>query len=93
MANTLFIGKDLPDGLELAEALTSSGRKVYGVARSESDTMNFEAEDIFASTWNKSSAVSAHSLIIKAETKLEEVNEGINRFLLKGHQSFCSLDK
>ena len=93
MANTLFIGKDLPDGLELAEALTASGRKVYGVARSESETMNFEAENIFTSTWNKSSAVSAHSLLIKAETKLEEINEVIFYFDTNYFCSKFELDK
>ncbi|MCR4579117.1 MAG: hypothetical protein K5681_02100 [Treponema sp.] len=75
MSNIVFIGKDLPDGLEFAEALADSGRQVFAVAKSDSDTSNFDSEKIFSSTWNKSSAVSAHSLLIKAETKLEQIDE------------------
>lgn len=93
MANTLFIGKDLPDGLEIAEALTSTGRNVYGVAHSESDAMNFETENIYATTWNKSSAVSAHSLILKAETKLEKIDEVVFYFDTNFFCSKFELDK
>lgn len=93
MANTLFIGKDLPDGLELAEAIAASGRKVFGVTRSEAEAINFESENIFATTWNKSSAVSAHSLVIKAETKLEEINEVIFYFDTNYFCSKFELDK
>ena len=87
MSNTLFIGKDLPDGLEFAEALADSGRSVFGIAKSEDDASKFEAEKIFASTWNKSSAVSAHSVIIKAETKLEKLDEVIFYF---DASNFCT---
>ena len=47
MSNTLFIGKDLPDGLEFAEALADSGRSVFGIAKSEADAAKFESEKIF----------------------------------------------
>ncbi len=87
MSNTLFIGKDLPDGLEFAEALADSGRSVFGVAKSEADAAKFESEKIFTSTWNKSSAVSAHSVIIKAETKLENLDEIVFYF---DSNYFCS---
>lgn len=93
MSNTLFIGKDLPDGLELAEALAASGHKIFGIARSEAETMNFEAENIFSTTWNKSSAVSAHSLLIKAETKLETFDEVIFYFDTNYFCSKFELDK
>lgn len=87
MSNTLFIGKDLPDGLEFAEALADSGRSVFGIAKSEADAAKFESEKIFTSTWNKSSAVSAHSVIIKAETKLESLDEVVFYF---DSNFFCS---
>lgn len=93
MSNTLFIGKDLPDSLEMAEALAASGRKIFGVTRSESESLNFEAENIFATTWNKSSAVSAHSLIIKAETKMENLDEIIFYFDTNYFCSKFELDK
>ena len=80
MSNTLFLGKDLPDGLGFAEVLADSGRSVFGVAKSETDAAKFDSEKIFATTWNKSSAVSAHSVIIRAETKLEDFDEAIFYF-------------
>ena len=87
MSNTLLIGKDLPDGLAFAEVLADSGRSVFGAVKSEADAANFESEKIFATTWNKSSAVSAHSVIIKAETKLESMDEVIFYF---DASNFCS---
>ena len=87
MSNTLFIGKDLPDSLSFAEVLADSGRSVFGAVKSEADAANFESEKIFATTWNKSSAVSAHSVIIKAETKLESMDEVIFYF---DASNFCS---
>ena len=93
MSNTLLIGKDLPESLELAEALAASGRKIYGVVKSETDSMNFESENIYATTFNKSSAVSAHSLIIKAETKLEGFDEVIFYFDTNYFCSKYELDK
>jgi NAD(P)-dependent dehydrogenase (short-subunit alcohol dehydrogenase family) len=71
----LFLGKDLPDGLAFAEVLADSGRSVFGIAKSEADAAKFDSEKIYATTWNKSSAVSAHSVIIRAETKLEDFDE------------------
>ena len=87
MSNTLFIGKDLPDGLEFAEAMADSGRSVFAIAKSEAESTKFESEKIFTSAWNKSSAVSAHSVIIKAETKLELLDEVVFYFDA-GH--FCT---
>ena len=87
MANTLLIGKDLPDGLAFAEALADSGRSVFCVAKSEADASKFDSENIYATTWNKSSAVSAHSVIIKAETKLEALDEVVFYF---DASTFCS---
>lgn len=80
MSNILLIGKDLPDSLELAESLAASGRAVFGIAKSETEAVNFESENIFATTWNKSSAVSAHSVLIKAETKCENIDEALFYF-------------
>lgn len=74
MADILIVGKDLPDNLDFAEAFVAT-RKVFCVARDESEIHNFEAQGILASTWNRDSAISSRSLIIKAETKLEELNE------------------
>ncbi|MBO4532802.1 MAG: hypothetical protein J5726_03805 [Treponema sp.] len=74
MSDILIVGKDLPDCLDFAEAFVTT-RKVYCVCRDESEAADFESEGIYASTWNRSSAISSRSLIIKAETHLEELNQ------------------
>lgn len=77
MANTLLIGKDLPDCLDFTEALAVTGRTVFCAGKADS---NFETENIYSSLWNKSSAISAHSFLIQAETKLDTINEVIFYF-------------
>ena len=79
MSDILIVGKDLPDSLDFAEAFVAT-RKVFCVARDESEVQNFEAEGIVAATWNRASAISSRSLIIKAETKLEELNQYVLLF-------------
>lgn len=74
MSDILIVGKDLPDCLDFAECFVTT-RRVFCVSKEEAETSNFEAEGIFSSTWNRSSAISSRSLIIKAETKLEELNQ------------------
>ena len=74
MSDILIVGKDLPDCLDFAEAFVAT-RKVFCVTKEEADAANFEAEGIRASTWNRASAISSRSLLIKAETKLEELNQ------------------
>lgn len=93
MSNILLIGKDLPDSLELAESLAASGRTVFGIAKSETEAVNFESENIFATTWNKSSAVSAHSVLIKAETRCEKIDEVLFYFDANYFCSKFELDK
>ena len=80
MPNTLLIGKDLPSCLEMAEALSASGRKVFTPAKSSTELTKFESENIFACTWNKSSAVSTHAMLINAETTLQNIDEVIFYF-------------
>lgn len=87
MYNILTIGKELPDNLDFCEALKGTENKVFSSVKSESAEINFDAENIFAATWNKSSAVSAHSFLIKAETKLQNLTHVIFYF---DTVSFCS---
>lgn len=83
----------MPDGLELAEAFAETGKNVYTITKSEIDSNKFESEKIYSSTWNKSSAISAHSLIIKAETKLETIDEVLFYFDANYFCSKYELDK
>ena len=87
MSNTLLIGKDLPDSLGFAEVLADSGRSVFGTTKTDADAAKFESEKIYATTWNKSSAVSAYSVIIRAETKLDSFDEVVFYF---DASNFCS---
>lgn len=75
MPNILIAGKDLPESLDICEAFARTGRKIFTVSKSESDIANFESENIFAAPWNRASAVSARSLIIKSETRLQKTDE------------------
>lgn len=93
MSNIVIIGKDLPDNLELAEAFAARNKTVFVTTKSETETSNFESENIFATTWNKASAISAHSLIIKAETKLGDINEALFYFDANAFASKFEVDK
>ena len=79
MSDILIVGKDLPDCLDFAESFVAT-RRVYCVAKEEVETAGFEAEGIFSSDWNRASAISSRSLLIKAETKLEELNQFVVYF-------------
>ncbi|MBP5603764.1 MAG: hypothetical protein J6X78_13655 [Treponema sp.] len=74
MSDILIVGKDLPDCLDFAEAFVAT-RKVFCVSKEDADVSNFEAEGIQAATWNRASAIASRSLLIRAETKLEELNQ------------------
>ena len=93
MSNIVIIGKDLPDNLEFAEDFASKGKTVFVTSKTESENANFESENIFATTRNKASAISAHSLIIKAETKLTNIEEVLFYFDANYFASKFELDK
>lgn len=93
MSNILIIGKDSPDNREFCEAVASTGRKIFTIAKTEKDATAFESENIFSTTWNKSSAVSAHSVLIQAETKLETMDEVLFYFDTNYFCSLFELDK
>ena len=80
MSNILLIGKDFPDSLDFAEGLAQGGNLVFTSQKSEDDNSRFESEGIFTTNWNKSSSISAHSLIIKAETKFTNTDNIIFYF-------------
>lgn len=75
MSELILVGKELPDGLDFAEEFSKNGRKIFTTCKNDINTLDFEAENIFSTTWNKSSAISSRSLLIKAETKLQNISE------------------
>lgn len=95
MSNILLIGKDLPDNLEFAETFTTKNpeSQVFTSAKSGTETSRFESERIFSTTWNKSSAVSTHAFLIKAETKLQKINHIVFYFDSMHFQTKYELDK
>ena len=73
MSKILLIGKDLPEGYEFAKALLEGDNTVFA-AESDSNTISDDFDNkIISASWNKSSAISAHSFLIKAETKLDDL--------------------
>lgn len=80
MSELLLIGKELPDCLDFAESLSKNGRKIFTTSKDDNKIADFEAENIFSAGWNKASAISSRALLIKAETKLPEINEYIIYF-------------
>lgn len=92
MSDILIAGKELPDCLELAESFIEN-KKVFTAAKPDAEIANFDAEGIFSCNWNKSSAISARSFIIKAETKLKELNEYLIYFDAVTFASKFELDR
>lgn len=80
MSNLLLIGKDLPEAVDFAEALVSSGKQVFAVSKNETDVKNFESQNIFSAVWNKGSSISTHSLLLNAQNKFEKIDEVIFYF-------------
>ena len=93
MSDILLIGKELPDVLEFAESISLKERRIFTTSKNATEVSNFEAENIFSATWNKNSAISARSLIIKAETKLDNLDEYLFYFDAPYFASKFELDK
>lgn len=74
MYNILVIGKDLPAATSFSDALRVNQNKIFCSVKSEKEAIQLQTKNVFCSTWNKSSAVSAHSFLIKAETSLEKIS-------------------
>lgn len=93
MANLLILGKELPDSLELAETFSNNNRIIFSHSKAESEYANFDAENIFSTTINRASAISAHSFIINAETKLKSIDEVLIVFDASFYNSKFGTDK
>lgn len=75
MSNLLIVGKDLPDSLDFAESFSKKDRIVFTSLKQGSEYANFESENIYCTTVNRASAISAHSFILNAETKIQSIDE------------------
>lgn len=65
--NALIIGKSLPDIAEFADAMTLAGFKLSVTGLPE-EKEALTSQETAVITWNKSSAISARSAVIQAET-------------------------
>lgn len=92
MSDILLAGKDLPDCLEFAEGLLNSN-KVFTCAKKDLDLSPFESEGIYSCQWNRSSAISSRSFIIKAETTMQELDQYVIYFDSMFFASKFELDK
>lgn len=92
MSDILLAGKDLPDCLEFVEGLLNSN-KVFTCAKKDLDLSPFESEGIYSCQWNRSSAISSRSFIIKAETTMQELDQYVIYFDSMFFASKFELDK
>lgn len=92
MSDILLAGKDLPDCLEFAEGLRIS-KKIFTSAKRDLDLSPFESEGIYSCIWNRSSAISSRSFIIKAETTMSELDQYVIYFDSSFFASKFELDK
>lgn len=92
MSDILLAGKDLPDCLEFAEGLLNT-KKIFTCAKKDLDLSPFESEGIYSCQWNRSSAISSRSFIIKAETTMQELNQYVIYFDSMYFASKFELDK
>ena len=74
MSKILLIGKDIPEAYDFAKGLLGSENSVFAAESDSSTDSDSYSDKIYTSSWNKSSAISAHSLLIKAETKLDGID-------------------
>lgn len=74
MAKILLIGKDIPEAYDFAKGLLGSENAVFAAESDSSTDSDSYNDKIYTSSWNKSSAISAHSFLIKAETKLDGID-------------------
>lgn len=79
MSDILLAGKDLPDCLEFAEGALIN-KKLFTSAKKDLDLSPFESEGIYSCQWNRSSAISSRSLIIKAETTMQDLTQYVVYF-------------
>lgn len=92
MSDILLAGKDLPDCLEFAEGLLNN-KKIFTCAKKDLDLSPFESEGIYSCQWNRSSAISSRSFIIKAETTMQELDQYVIYFDSMYFASKFELDK
>ncbi|MCF0241614.1 MAG: hypothetical protein HUK25_03200 [Treponema sp.] len=71
MANILVVGKDLPESENLIKSFELQGHKVFTTANSD---FSIDSESIFAFSWNKASSISAKTLLVQAESKLQQID-------------------
>jgi len=71
MANILVVGKDLPESESLLKSFELQGHKIFATASSD---ISIENDNIFTFSWNKSSSISAKTLLIQAEAKLVQID-------------------
>lgn len=95
MNNLLFVGKDLPESLEIAETFAKNDRIVFTNGKNPEDSDKFNSQSIFSypSLWNRPSAASAKSFVINAETKLKNIDEVVFYFDAPDFSQKFSLDK
>ncbi|AEE15760.1 hypothetical protein [Treponema brennaborense] len=80
----LFAGKEYPAGSDFVAAAVSCGRNavvtVPAAARAEAESGEFSKPGVRPAVWNKSSSVSARSVVLQAENAFRSVEEAVLLF-------------
>lgn len=71
MANILVVGKDLPESENLIKSFELQGHKTFTTANSD---FSIDSDNIFTFSWNRTSSISAKTLLIQAESKLSQID-------------------
>lgn len=77
--NILLAGKNLPDSVEIAENFSLCGFDVITTGKQE-DKKYLQNSEISVVPWNKTSAVSARSLVIQSELKSGQLDNALLYF-------------
>lgn len=80
MSKILLIGKDIPEAYDFAKGLLGTENSVFAAESDSIPDSDSYSDNIYTSSWNKSSSISAHSLLIKAETKLDGIDGAVFYF-------------
>lgn len=78
MERTILVaGKDLPEGLDLADGILLSGRNVVAATSGARNVKRTEEGSTVSVEWNRTSPVSAKSLVLECENHFRRIDEAL----------------
>lgn len=78
MEKTILIaGKEIPDGIDLADGALMTGRNVVATVSDKSQTKQAADGETVTALWNKTSPVSARTLVLECENYFKRLDEAV----------------